>query len=375
LPAKVSQSAIKPGQFSLSPLLALNAPAPTNTEELANRYDQALSEVLHRWKTPAFSDEDALFLTDCLTAGLIAGDTASLDVPSREALQTLRTIEDRMGAAAQRSAPGVIESAGFDQPLFPRGNHHKPGEPVARAFLESLGGRPFALQQGTGRLELARELTRPDNPLFARVIANRLWHHVFGQGLVSTPDNFGHTGQPPSHPELLDHLASRLIRTGFDLKNNIRYLLSSRAFRLRSQAAPELIAKDPANRFFSRASLRRMDAETIRDHLLSVSGNLDPVMYGPSAPLNAPPENDQRRGIYIQTKREGQNPLFASFDVPMPNTTRGSRNVSNTPGQSITLLNSPFVQYQALKWAEVAQAALRQTAHLVFNLKEFIYLA
>jgi hypothetical protein len=419
---KSPRDAITPDQFSLTPLLSLREePAPTNEEELARLYSVAITRVLERWQTPAFTEEDALFLSDCLASRLIRGDTASLNAVSKEALQRFRSQEDALAESANRSAPGVIEGPGFDQPLYTRGNIQKPSEPVARAFLSSLRGKPFALQHGSGRLELARELTRPDNPLFARIIANRLWHHVFGQGLVSTPDNFGRTGQQPSHPELLDHLASRLIRTGFDLKDNIRYLLSTRTFRLSSQPTSALLEQDASNRFLTRAPIRRMDAEIIRDHLLSVSGVLDPAMYGPSTPLNAAPENDRRRGIYVQTKREGQNALFASFDVPMPNTTRGSRDVSNTPGQAITLLNSPFVQHQALKWAEGARgvlsknspvedalrslvqrafsrpeapgevealrtfyeerlrnsapdAALRQTAHLVFNLKEFIYL-
>ena len=419
---KNPQDAITPEQFPVTPLLSLQQePAPGNEEELANRYAQAITRVLERWQTPDFTDEDALFLSDCLAARLVRGDTASLNPSAKEALQRFRTQEDAFVKVSNRSAPGVIEGPGFDQPLYARGNIQKPAEPVARAFLSALGGKPFAPEHGSGRLELARELTRPNNPLFARVIANRLWHHVFGRGLVSTPDNFGRTGQQPSHPELLDHLASRLIRTGFDLKDNIRYLVSSRTFRLSSQPTSTLLERDASNRYLTRALVRRMDAEIIRDHLLSVSGALDPAMYGPSTPLNAAPPEDRRRGLYVQTKREGQNALFASFDVPMPNTTRGSRDVSTTPGQAITLLNSPFVWYQAGKWAEGARSvlskgapveeslralvhrafsrpeapgeveafrayyeercrisppetALRQTAHLVFNLKEFIYL-
>ncbi len=419
---KSPRDRMTPEQFSLSPLLSIGEePPPGNEEELARLYAVAITRVLERWQTAAFTDEDALFLSDCLAARLVRGDIASLNAPSKEALQKFRSREDAIMGIANRSVPGVLESPGFDQPLYSRGNHLNPTEPVARAFLSALGGKPFALQRGSGRLELAQELTRPSNPLFARVIANRLWHHVFGSGLVSTPDNFGHTGQPPSHPELLDHLASRLIRTGFDLKDNIRYLLSTRTFRLGSQPTVKLLEKDASNRFLTRAPIRRMDAEIIRDHLLAVSGVLDPAMFGPSTAVNAAPENDRRRGIYVQTKRQGRNALFASFDVPMPNTTRGSRDVSNTPGQAITLLNSPFVWHQARKWAESARSAvskgapveeplrslvhrafsrpeapgevealrayygerlknsspeiaLRQTAHLVFNLKEFIYL-
>ncbi|MEI6712862.1 MAG: PSD1 and planctomycete cytochrome C domain-containing protein [Verrucomicrobiota bacterium] len=417
---KSPKDTIKPETFSVAPLFSGEHSAPQNTTQLAALYATTIQEVLQRWQTPAFTDEDALFLTDCLQTGLLVGSTTELDNTAKSALHHLRGIEDQFAQAARRSAPGVIESPGFNQPFYARGNHLKPGEPVERAFISSLGGKPYGLQTGTGRLQLAQELTRPENPLFARVIANRLWHHVFGHGLVTTTDNFGRTGQQPTHPELLDHLASRLIRTGFDLKDNIRYLVSSRSFRLSSQAAPATTTSDPTNRLLSHAPVRRMDAEIIRDHLLSVSGNLDPTMQGPSTSLKAGSAMDRRRGLYVQTKREGQNELFASFDVPMPNTTRGTRDVSTTPGQAITLLNSPFIQYQAEKWAEHAtaamqkgstaeeqltslitqafsrpgrpeeltalrgyfeehlsegsSAALKQSAHLVFNLKEFIYI-
>jgi hypothetical protein len=410
---------IQDEQFSISPLFPEQTP-PQNAAELSQRYASALRRVLQRWQTPAFTDEDALFLSDCLKAGLIRGQVAHLKESARKAFTALRGIEQTFAPAASRTAPGVIESPGFDQPLYPRGNHLTPGEPVPRAFLASLGGRPYELKDKTGRLELAQELTRADSPLFARVIANRLWHHVFGVGLVSTADNFGRTGQQPTHPELLDHLATRLIRSGFDLKDGIRYLLTTRTFRLSSTAPTTSTATDPANRLLTHAPVRRMDAEIIRDHLLAVSGNLDPKLYGPSTPIKTPPQADTRRGLYVQTKREGQNELFSSFDVPMPNTTRGTRDVTTTPGQSITLLNSPFIQHQAHAWAERAQAAiakgssidaemrqlityafsrdvredelaalhayhdarhpegaliaLQQTAHLVFNLKEFIFL-
>lgn len=417
---KSPKDTIRPVIFSVGPLFAGDHPVPQNATELAALYVVTIQEVLQRWQTPAFTDEEALFLTDCIQTGLLVGNSHGLDQTARTALHHFRSIEDQFAQAARRSAPGVIESPGFDQPLYSRGNHLKPGEPVERAFLGSLGGKPYEIKTGSGRLQLAEELTRPENPFFARVIANRLWHHVFGQGIVKTTDNFGRTGQQPTHPELLDHLASRLIRTGFDLKDNIRYLVSCRSFRLGSQPDPKTTAKDPTNRLLSHAPVRRMDAEIIRDHLLSVSRNLDLTMQGPSSSLRAEPAVDQRRGLYVQTKREGQNELFASFDVPMPNTTRGARDVSTTPGQAITLLNSPFIQYQADKWAERAAAAiqngvkpdeqlasllshalsrpakpnelsmlrgyyeehlpegirvaLRQSAHLVFNLKEFIYL-
>ncbi len=416
---KQEKDQIKEEQFAIAPLFAAGDAAPSQAEELAARYAAAVARVLQRWQTDAFTDEDALFLTACLKAGLIRGQAADLAAASAAALAAYRQIEDEFSAGAARAAPGVIESPGFDQPLYPRGNHLAPGAPVPRAFLAALGGKPYPDAGASGRLPLALELTRPDNPLFARVIANRLWHHVFGRGLVTTTDNFGRNGQPPTHPELLDHLAARLIRTGFDLKDGLRYLVSTRTFRLSSLAPPASVAADPANRLLTHAPVRRMEAEIIRDHLLAVSGNLVLTLYGPSTSLKAPPPADTRRGLYVQTKRQGQNEFFATFDVPVPNTTRGVRGVTTTPGQSIALLNSPFIQHQARNWATRALAAiergstveaelhrliahaftrparddeiaalrayrdsrsaegdlvaLQHTAHLLFNLKEFIF--
>ena len=200
----------------------------------------------------------------------------------------------------------------------------------------------------------------------------------------------------------------------------LRYLLTSRSFRLSSIASEQVKPLDPNNRMWTHAEVRRVDAETLRDHLLSVSRQLDDKMYGPSVGLNAAPKSDRRRGLYVQTKRQQQNELFSVFDVPTPTTTRGIRDVTTTPAQSITLLNSPFVWYQAEQWSEwslksapklsdeqrivdlleesftrsadeteveVISAFLKEAktqddftkawasvAHLVFNMKEFIYL-
>ena len=124
----------------------------------------------------------------------------------------------------------------------------------------------------SGRLELAQWLTSPQNPLTPRVIVNRVWHHLFGQGIVSTVDNFGTTGDPPSNPELLDHLATRFIRDGWSVKRLVRALVLSRAYQLGSKATPKHLAADPANRLVWRHSPRRLDAEEIRDAMLAAAG-------------------------------------------------------------------------------------------------------
>ena len=137
--------------------------------------------MLTRWRTPAFRDEDARFLTECLRAGLLSDELSELDRNSSAELAGLRNIESEFAALARRTVPGVVESSGFDQALYQRGNHMNPVEPVSRAFLAALGGTALELKDETGRLQLAREIIAPDNPLFPRVIANRIWFHVFGE--------------------------------------------------------------------------------------------------------------------------------------------------------------------------------------------------
>lgn len=405
-------------RIAITPLLA--RPAPHDRDELVTTYQEAIRDVLERWQTGDFDDEDALFLSSCLSEGLLDGSVAGLSPDALIHWQRYRELEASI-PASNRSAPGVIDTPGFDQPLYVRGNHRAPAARVERAFLSAIDPTPYRPDDSSGRLQLAHDLVSPTNPLTARVIVNRLWQRVFGEGLVTTADNFGATGQRPTHPELLDHLATQFQST-WSIKQVLRELLTSRVFRLSSQPRPEAAASDPANRWLSHGNVRRFDAEVIRDHMLACSGELDTRIFGRSIGFNTPPQNDRRRGLYVQAKRAGQNSLFAVFDVPMPTTTRGRRDVTTTPSQSVALLNSPFVWHQARKWAtklaseassesdpdrirnvirlalcreptefdivvlaDYLQSARRdhegndveawaQTLHVVFNLKEFIYL-
>ena len=404
---------IRRAEFPVRSLLASGAATPVDRGSLARRYAEAIREVVERWRSPEFTDLDALFLTECIRAGLLDGDADCFSDPVRAALADIRNTEFEFAAIAGRSTPAVVESAGFDQPLYRRGNHQDPGAPVARGFLSVMNEEPFELEAETGRLRLADEIASKDNPLFSRVIANRIWYHVFGEGLVTTMDNFGRTGQQPSHPELLDHLASRIRNSGYNLKEAIRYLVTTDLFQLSS--APTMAARnnDPSNRHWTHARLRRFDAEVVRDHLLDTSGNLDPQLYGPSLQSSLPLEKDTRRGIYVERKRKNRNDFLDTFNMPLPASTRGKRGVTTTPSQAITMLNSPFVRHQAMTWAERHEqepfdASLRalfrqalgrppsedevttstefyrengsgfeglaELAHLVFNAKEFIYL-
>jgi hypothetical protein len=397
---KGSKDEVQPFLFSAAPLLE-DATAPRDAAAVAARYAETVRRVIARWDAQQLTDADAAFLTECLQAGLLRGKAADLHAEARSALNAYRVLENELPPV--RTAPGVIESDGFDQALYVRGDHRQPAEVVPRGFPALLGGGEFALKKESGRLQLAQVLFSPQNPLPARVIANRLWHHVFGTGIVATPDNFGRTGQTPSHPELLDHLATQMSAEGWSMQKMLRHLLTTRAFRLDSTPSEAAKAQDPSNRLLSHAPVRRLEGEVIRDHLLAACGTLDPQLFGRSEAFTS---NSTRRSIYFKVNRSHQGPLLGVFDVPMPTTTRGTRDVSTTPAQSIALMNNPLVIKQAEAWAkahakeprvlalkelfrlcftrEPGAVELRdlaaysknisETAHLMFNLKEFIFI-
>jgi hypothetical protein len=243
--------------------------------------------------------------------------------------------------------------------LLIRGNHKKVGDEVPRRFLEVFGSQP---DPNSTRLNLAREVANPTNPLTSRVIVNRLWQHQFGRGLVPTSDDFGKMGQPPTHPELLDWLAEELIRGDWSLKRMQRLLVTSHAFRMSSRPhdAPAE-ERDPENKLLHRANLQRLEAEAIRDSLLLMSGRLDDRMYGVSVPPHltefmegrgrpkdsGPLDGHGRRSLYVNVRRNFLTPLFLAFDFPTPFTTMGRRSTSNVPAQALTLMNNPFVVQQA----------------------------
>ena len=210
-----------------------------------------------------------------------------------------------------------------------------------------MDGSPYETPL-SGRRALARDMFRADNPLSRRVMVNRIWHHVFGEGLVRTPDNFGRLGEKPSHPKLLDHLARRFEKSGYSIKEMIRYLVTSYTWKASSTPSDKASALDPDNRFLSHAHVRRLEAEAIRDTLLAVSGGLDQeTMYGP--PVRG---NTARRSVYLRVKRNDLDPFLSTFDAPVPASTKGRRDVTNVPGQSLTLLNDAFVIRMANEWAD-----------------------
>jgi len=265
-----------------------------------------------------------------------------------------------------RLAPVALDGTSVDEYLLVRGSTKSPAEPVARQHLVALVGEAPLASTGSGRLELARQVTDPElTPLFPRVWVNRLWHHLFGRGIVSTVDDFGDMGEEPTHPELLDHLASRLVQLDFSTKALLRELCLSRTYRMSSRRTQRGDEADPRNERLHRARVRRLDAESLRDTLLAASGELDRTRFGRPVPVHltafmqgrgrpgqsGPVDGARRRSLYLEVRRNFPVPFLTTFDFPAPATTMGARTVANVPAQALTLLNDEFVHGRADAWA------------------------
>ena len=245
-----------------------------------------------------------------------------------------------------------------------RGNVHNPGVEVPRGFLSIMtDGKPADIPDGaSGRREFAEWIAGPDNTLTSRVIANRVWYWLTGVGLVRTTDNFGITGESPSHPQLLDWLATELQSNGWSIRHLVRTIVLSRTWQLSSEPSQDALRLDPNNRLFSHAHRRRLEAESIRDAILSVSGQLDLTAGGSTIRPGSTTEFDyrfndvsldgRRRGVYVPVFRNTLLDLFEVFDFADPNLTRGRRTTSTLPTQGLYLMNSPWVMEQSQHAAE-----------------------
>ncbi|HVK09063.1 MAG TPA: DUF1553 domain-containing protein, partial [Gemmataceae bacterium] len=226
-----------------------------------------------------------------------------------------------------------------DMPVEIRGNPNKPGPVVPRRFVAVLSPEgPARFSHGSGRLDLAEALVRDARPLLARVIVNRVWRLHFGVGLVETPSDFGTQGERPSHPELLDDLAARLVEHGWSIKWLHREIMLSATYQ---QASGTASSADPGYRYYSRFPRRRLDVEAWRDALLSVSGTLNDEMGGPAAELNL--ATNRRRTVYGLVRRRELNDVLRLHDFPDPVTHSGARTPTITPLQQLFTLNSPLM--------------------------------
>ena len=242
----------------------------------------------------------------------------------------------------------VYETIG-DVRIQIRGEYSRLGPVVPRHFPTIIAGeKQPPIAKGSGRLELARWLARPEHPLTARVMANRIWEFHFGEGIVRTPSNFGKLGESPSDPDLLDYLSRRFIASGWSIKAMHRLIMNSAAYQQSATAPPESLKLDPENRLFGRMNRRRLESEPIRDSLLAVAGRLDPKMGGPAyRDFNSP-----RRTLYLMTIRSDRSSFGPLFDAADSTAMVDKRVVSTVAPQALFLLNNPFVLDQAKAFAE-----------------------
>ncbi|MEX0884570.1 MAG: DUF1553 domain-containing protein, partial [Cyclobacteriaceae bacterium] len=281
---------------------------------------------------------------------------------------------------------GVTEGFGRESPVFIRGNHLETKEStVSRVFLSEIFSDQDPIRsKGSGRKEMTEIILSPENPLTSRVMVNRIWHHLFGTGLVETVDNFGLQGKLPSHPELLDFLSLRFQEEGWSIKKLIAALVKTDAFQ---RVTPKGLENqlDDKKLYLAHYPVRRLEAEAIRDGILAVSGTLNPEMYGPSVPVyltdfmqgrgrpqqSGPIDGNGRRSIYLEVRRNFPDRMMGAFDRPTPFTTFGKRDVTNVPSQSLFLMNDPFMMEQS-RW--MARSILDVPASKIEDRIQYIYL-
>jgi hypothetical protein len=348
---------------------------PRYEDRVPTRYRIETSLDGTAWQTVVTSSDRLAPATRLAAASIARADgLPAQEAKQFKALQAKRIKTTR--SITEASTMPMAYSGKFVKPndihRFQRGDVTQPREVIQPAVLTSVGSKsaiPAEASEPQRRLALANWIVDRQNPLTARVIVNRLWHHHFGIGIVDTPSDFGVNGGKPSHPELLDWLASELIDSGWNLRHIHRLILTSATYAQDSSSNPAAIASDADNRLLWRFPPRRLEAEALRDSMLSVSGRLDPKMGGPGFDLFEPNDNyvkvystktnygpaEFRRMVYQSKPRVELDSIFGAFDCPDAGQATPKRTVSTTPLQALSLLNSSFAIQQAEYFAERVQ--------------------
>ena len=298
---------------------------------------------------------------------LLGVDGASVAASGAELVREQQKLADSLRWDSH-TAVSWFDGTGVDENVLLRGKPFRHGERAPRGLPTAFGFAPIAPAESSGRAELARQMVDPGNPLVARVMVNRVWQHLFGRGIVATPDNFGFLGERPTHPELLDHLAWQFVHQDhWSVKQLLKRLVLTETFAMSSRDTdPRAAEIDPANTWWHRMPVQRLEGEAIRDALLVISGRFDPTpseqpilvhlnefTVGRGRPdKGGPLDGEGRRSIYTAIRRNFLPTMMVVFDYPTPFSTVGRRNVTNVPGQALALLNDPFVHQQARVWAE-----------------------
>ena len=367
------------GKAPASLLAALTSKPIESRPEAARRYGDILARAL--------ADPPDKALTDLRQ--WLNGPDSPIAVADRDLRRILNpddrnrlTMLERKVSQLEATHPGAPARAMVmvDKPspveprIFLRGNPGRPGKAVPRQFLKVVSTserKPFT--KGSGRLELAESIVRKDNPLASRVMVNRIWMYHFGRGIVATPSDFGLRGDPPTHPELLDWLASTFVENGWSIKAMHRLLMDTDAYARSGAATPDQLRIDPVNSWLSHQNRRRLDFESMRDSLLASAGRLDPSVGGKPVPLEVAPY-PTRRALYGFIDRYNLDPTYRTFDFPTPDASSPKRSTTIVPQQALYLLNSPFVAEQARHLAarpEVVSGStderIRGVYHLLFG--------
>ena len=323
-------------------LLDIIGPAPSSEDFLAHLAG-VISALPAAWSDGNLTVNQSDLLESLRAAGVFDFRLGRSD-GLRGAVETFRKLQGRL--PVPRYVRSLSDGRGEDEPIYIRGSHKNlSAESNPRHFMDGIDGAPFK-GKGSGRREWAEALVARDNPLTARVITNRIWHYLFGRGIVASVDDFGQMGDRPSHPELLDFLAGRFMETGWSMKGLIRELVLSSTYGMSSKASLVSRIEDPNNVLLQHMPIRRLQAEAIRDTLLAVSGQLDPKHFGPSIGGGG-----NRRSVYIQLKRRYMPEFLMTFDMPNATETFGRRNTTAGPAQSLALMNSDLVWNAADHWA------------------------
>src|SRR5262245_56369703 len=337
--------------------------APTARTDVARIYGKLLTDIYQQWFSAGASDEaleklppenrqiaEILVGKDSPTSVSLDDVRQFLNRADRNKFQELQKKADSFQANSPFAPPRAMVVVDNPSPMEPRvlirGNPARPGNVVPRQFLMVLAENRQPFTGGSGRLELARAIVSPENPLTPRVIVNRLWMHHFGEPLVLSPSDFGIRCEPPSHPELLDWLAGDLLDRGWSLKTLHRQMVCSATYRQASLDQPDCRSADPENRLLWRMNRRRLEFETARDTLLALADRLDTGMFGRAVEITKSPF-PRRRGVYGFIDRQDLPNLYRVFDLASPDSSSPRRPRTTVPQQALFLMNSPFVVEQA----------------------------
>lgn len=339
-------------------------PAPINSTEVCQRIGTWLTESVNRWSRDQARSADVELINWLLKKQLL-NNNSTAGSRLKKLVSEYRQLEAQLPFAHTANSMDERGLTEVSYPLNIRGNVDDPGKLISPDFLDVFAGRHQVHQSpGSGRLELAEYLVSPQHPLTARVYVNRVWQWVYGEGLVRTPNDFGHLGEQPTHPELLDYLAQEFTKGGWSTKRLIRRLVLTEAFQQSGIVSDQARNIDADNRLWHHYPTRRLEAEAIRDTLLAVSGRLDRSLYGrpiaaprpkpdPSKRLfNGPLDGAGRRSIYLQMSIMDPPRFLVGFNLPDLKLPTGKRDVTNVPNQALILMNDPFVMAQAEEWAK-----------------------